>query len=159
MQSEARVKTEDPGFDPPLGLILFSFLSPVTVRTTSNFLVNKVKYLRVAWLFLFNWMEDLCLKQAILKKLISFNLHWSYILTKYHSCQQWLIYQGYNTDSYIFKNWKPWTGLEPATLRLKVWCSTDWATKATHVSTRADFQWLHKLTNIETSQLHFYQVL
>ena len=31
MQSEARVLTEDPGFDPPLGLILFSLASPITV--------------------------------------------------------------------------------------------------------------------------------
>ena len=59
MQSEASVKTEDPGFDPPLGLILFSFLSLITIKTTSIFLLNKVKYLKVAWLFPFNWMEDL----------------------------------------------------------------------------------------------------
>ena len=141
------------GVRSPAGPNFVFFLITSDCQNDKQFLVNKVKYLRVAWLFLFNWMEDLCLKQAILKKLISFNLHWSYILTNNHICQQWRIYQGYNTESYNFKNWKPWTGLEPATLRLKVWCSTDWATKATHVSTRPDFQWLHKLT---ISKLHSY---
>ena len=30
----------------------------------------------------------------------------------------------------LFKNRSPDEGLEPATLRLKVWCSTDWANRA-----------------------------
>ena len=30
-------------------------------------------------------------------------------------------------------------GLEPMTLRLKVWCSTDWANRAAHIETQAKF--------------------
>ena len=30
-------------------------------------------------------------------------------------------------------------GLEPMTLRLKVWCSTDWANRAAHIESQAKF--------------------
>ena len=31
-------------------------------------------------------------------------------------------------------------GLEPMTLRLKVWCSTDWANRAAHIESQAKFE-------------------
>lgn len=58
MQSEARVKTEDPGFDPPLGLILFSLSSPMTVKTTRNW--SRIWH-DSTWSFgsYFKWQEGL----------------------------------------------------------------------------------------------------
>ena len=45
-----------------------------------------------------------------------------------------------NSNNEKSKNMSPDMGLEPMTLRLKVWCSTDWANRAAHIEIQVTFE-------------------
>ena len=45
-----------------------------------------------------------------------------------------------NSNNEKSKNMSPDMGLEPMTLRLKVWCSTDWANRAAHIESQVKFE-------------------